>query len=474
MSSHSLTAPYSALTAATVALGSPPTAAQADEAIRATSSPACLVEARAAATATGDLPAGQASDCIRARHSAPDAGTIDQRKFATVRSSSSSIQAAGPDTFKIESVLGRGSFGEVYRVTHKVTGEEFAMKVLKKKQVFDKNLLRYTMTERNLLSYLKHPFIVSLHYAFQTSTTLVLVLQFCPNGDLSSLVKRQGRLPEALSKFYLAEMFLAIEHLHARQVVYRDLKPENVVLDDGSHAMLTDFGLSKESVQGLDGAKSFCGSVAYLAPEVLARDGHGTPLDIYGLGVLLFEMISGRPPFYVKERRQLFANIARATLQAPSAASPPCAAFILDTMRRKPADRLGARDTSELRGHAFLADVDFVRLLLRDLPVPPSTLVLPTAKATGASYPQSYGVEASPNTHVRSPFVGKWSPKAWGAKKVEGWEFVTADTPILESTPDCEEIRRRWRASLCMQRVFRCSRMQPAVAPKVVAAGQGE
>merc|ERR1711918_147540 len=124
--------------------------------------------------------------------------------------------------------------------------------------------------------------------------------------------------------------------------VYRDLKPENVILDELSHAMLTDFGLSKEDVQEPQGTKSFCGSSAYLSPEILARKGHGRPVDIYGLGVLLYEMLAGRPPYYSRDRDTLFRNITSASLHVPSTASGNATALIHSLMRRDPLQRLGA------------------------------------------------------------------------------------------------------------------------------------
>jgi len=154
-------------------------------------------------------------------------------------------------------VLGKGSFGEVYLVQKPSTNKFFAMKVLQKDKLMGQNLVKYARTERNVLSYTKHPFIVGLNYAFQTKSKLFLILDYCPGGDLGRVLAKEKRFSEDRSKIYLAEVLLALQDLHRRDIIFRDLKPDNVVLDSEGHALLTDFGLSKEGVQDNKGAQSF-------------------------------------------------------------------------------------------------------------------------------------------------------------------------------------------------------------------------
>lgn len=172
------------------------------------------------------------------------------------------------------------------------------MKVLSKTRLMQNNYIRYALTERNVLSNASNNFIVKLCYAFQTDTKLYLVLEYCPGGDLGKLLRRQGKLDEATAKIYTAEILLAIQYLHKREIIFRDLKPDNIVLDASGHCKLTDFGLSKEGIYDNISAKSFCGSLAYLAPEMLAANGHGKSVDWYLLGVLLYEMLVGKTPYY--------------------------------------------------------------------------------------------------------------------------------------------------------------------------------
>jgi len=328
--------------------------------------------------------------------------------------------AVGPQSFRILALLGRGSFGEVFQVAQKSTGQLFAMKVLRKNKIIGRNLMRYALTERNLLSYIRHPFIVRLHHAFQTPSCLVLVLQYCPGGNLSNLLQREGQLPEALARLYTAEVLLALEHLHERNVVYRDLKPENVVLDEDAHAVLTDFGLSKEGVDALYGTKSFCGSVAYLAPEILTRQGHGRTVDLYGLGVLLYEIMEGSPPYYSRDRDTLFRNIVQASL---STAFHRCSGrgqdLVLQLMQRDPAKRLGKHRTSDVRSHAFFRGMDFEQVLRREVQVPPIR-----------HWSTSFSMLREEK--VTNPFEGRLGSRlrAWSSQEIRGWDFSLIEAPF--------------------------------------------
>lgn len=302
---------------------------------------------------------------------APGHGTPKVRgPFARVRSDGPELEKVGPNSFELVKLLGKGSFGEVFQVKHKRTEQVYAMKVLQKSRIMSSNLLRYALTERNILAYVHHPYIVSLHYAFQTQSHLVLVLQYCPRGNLQHLILREKRLREPIARLYTAEILLALIHLHERKTIFRDLKPDNVVLDEKSHAMLTDFGLSKEGVLGSRGTKSFCGSVAFLAPEILLRRGHGHTVDIYNLGVLLFNMLTGLPPFYHPDRETLFANIKHARLEVPEYVPKAARSLILSTMEREPSRRLGAAGTVDVQQHQFFSEIDFDALMQRKVPVP--------------------------------------------------------------------------------------------------------
>ena len=292
----------------------------------------------------------------------------------------SPIRKMSPQDFQILQQLGKGSFGEVFLVQKVDNNKLYAMKVLPKERIISENLIKYALTERKVTSYLKHPFIVSLNYAFQTGEKLFLVLDFCPGGDLGWHLQREKRFSEYRARLYLCEVILALEELHKRNIVYRDLKPDNVLLDAEGHAMLTDFGLSKEEVSDENLTSSFCGSIAYLAPEVLGRQAHGKAVDWYLLGVLLYEMLIGQPPYFSPDKDQLFRNIKHGRLRFPGVLSKQAKLLLTEVrirqlLQRDPGRRLGAgrRDAEEVKEHLFFYGVKWEAVARRELrpPIPP-------------------------------------------------------------------------------------------------------
>jgi Protein kinase domain/Protein kinase C terminal domain len=265
-------------------------------------------------------------------------------------------------------VIGKGSFGLVYLARYRKTRELYALKVLFKAQLYEQRQVEHTRAERSVLSVTDHPFVVRLHYAFQTADKLFFVLDYCAGGELFFHMQRLRRLSEAAARFYTAEIALALEHLHQRGIVYRDLKPENVLLDGEGHVKLADFGLSKEGVtSAVEGARTFCGTPEYLAPEVVQQRGHGTAVDWWSLGALLFEFLTGLPPWYTKDRKELYANIVSAPLVIPDDVPSAARDLIASLLVRDPHRRLtGAR----VLRHRFFHGLDLHRLLARELTPP--------------------------------------------------------------------------------------------------------
>uniref|UniRef100_A0AAY4DYH5 non-specific serine/threonine protein kinase n=1 Tax=Denticeps clupeoides TaxID=299321 RepID=A0AAY4DYH5_9TELE len=257
-------------------------------------------------------------------------------------------EKADPSQFELLKVLGQGSFGKVFLVRKIVgpdAGQLYAMKVLKKASLKVRDRVR-TKMERDILVEVNHPFIVKLHYAFQTEGKLYLILDFLRGGDVFTRLSKEVMFTEEDVKFYLAELALALDHLHNLGIVYRDLKPENILLDEAGHIKLTDFGLSKESVDQDKKAYSFCGTVEYMAPEVVNRRGHTQSADWWSLGVLMFEMLTGTLPFQGKDRNETMNMILKYSLWA------------------------GPDGVEEIKRHAFFSTIDWNKLYRRELQPP--------------------------------------------------------------------------------------------------------
>jgi p70 ribosomal S6 kinase len=208
---------------------------------------------------------------------------------------------------------------QVRKNTGKDGNKIFAMKVLKKAAIVrSKKDTIHTKSERSILEAIKHPSIVSLHYAFQTNHKLYLILEYLSGGELFTLLEREGVFLEDTASFYLGEITLALGHLHRNGIIYRDLKPENIMLNSKGHVVLTDFGLSKESLYGDATTHTFCGTVEYMAPEILQKTGHGKSVDWWSLGTLAYDMLTGAPPFCAENRKRTIDKILRAKLAFPA------------------------------------------------------------------------------------------------------------------------------------------------------------
>jgi len=276
------------------------------------------------------------------------------------------------DDFILIQVVGKGSYGKVMLVKHKDEGSVFAMKMLRKENVIKRNQVEHTKTERNVLEAVSHPFIVTLHYAFQTPKKLYFVLEYCPGGELFFHLSRAGRFSEGRCRFYAAEILLAIEYLHRLSIIYRDLKPENILLDAEGHVKLTDFGLSKEGIQDNFSAKSMCGTPEYLAPEILNKAGHGKAVDWYSLGALMYEMLTGLPPFYTRDRDKLFERIRRGDLPYPDYMTAVAKGLLESLLKGDPSKRLGGgpTDGDEVKRHHFFGGIDWIALEQRRVAPP--------------------------------------------------------------------------------------------------------
>uniref|UniRef100_A0A8C5Q6Y5 non-specific serine/threonine protein kinase n=1 Tax=Leptobrachium leishanense TaxID=445787 RepID=A0A8C5Q6Y5_9ANUR len=238
-------------------------------------------------------------------------------------------------------LLGKGTFGKVILVREKATGRYYAMKILRKDVIIAKDEVAHTVTESRVLQNTRHPFLTALKYAFQTSDRLCFVMEYANGGELFFHLSRERVFTEDRARFYGAEIVSALEYLHSRNVVYRDIKLENLMLDKDGHVKITDFGLCKEGIT--DGAtmKTFCGTPEYLAPEVLEDNDYGRAVDWWGLGVVMYEMMCGRLPFYNQDHERLFELILMEEIRFPRTLSPEAKSLLAGLLKKDPKLRLG-------------------------------------------------------------------------------------------------------------------------------------
>ncbi|XP_078504843.1 ribosomal protein S6 kinase alpha-2 isoform X1 [Lissotriton helveticus] len=284
------------------------------------------------------------------------------------------FEKADPSQFELLKVLGQGSYGKVFlvrKIKGSDSGQLYAMKVLKKATLKVRDRVRSKM-ERDILAEVNHPFIVKLHYAFQTEGKLYLILDFLRGGDLFTRLSKEVMFTEEDVKFYLAELALALDHLHSLGIIYRDLKPENILLDEEGHIKITDFGLSKEAIDHDKRAYSFCGTIEYMAPEVVNRRGHMQSADWWSFGVLMFEMLTGSLPFQGKDRKETMALILKAKLGMPQFLSGEAQSLLRALFKRNPSNRLGAGldGVEEIKRHLFFSTIDWNKLYRKEIKPP--------------------------------------------------------------------------------------------------------
>lgn len=291
------------------------------------------------------------------------------------------IRKMSAEDFEPMRCLGKGSYGTVLLVKHKATGRLFAQKQLRKASLtVHKKLVEQTKTERVILENVnRHPFVVKLYYAFQDHEKLYLILEYAQGGELFHHLAMERMFTEEVAAFYMAEMVLALEHLHRDVgVVYRDLKPENCLLDSEGHLLLTDFGLSKVAVDENDTCNSMLGTAEYMAPEVIQGKEYGFPVDWWSLGALGFDLLTGSPPFTANNNAKVQEKIVKQKLQLPYFLSPDAKDLLTRLLRKEPNKRLGAnmpKDLQTIKSHRFFRKIDWKQLAKRELEPPIRPLI---------------------------------------------------------------------------------------------------
>jgi len=267
----------------------------------------------------------------------------------------------GTADFDILQTLGTGSFGRVHLVRLKRTGAFYALKVLKKSEVVRQKQVEHTINEKSILAVVDHPFLVKMLCTFQDCVNLYVVMEYVIGGELFSFLRRSQRFPNHVAKFYAAQIVLAIEYLHSKDIIYRDLKPENLLLDRHGNIKITDFGFAKYVP---DVTWTLCGTPDYLAPEIIQSKAYGKAVDWYTLGVLIFEMLAGYPPFSDDDHFKLYEKILAGRVAFPSHFDPAVKDLLKRLLTSDLTKRYGnlKNGSMDIKRHKWFSGVDWRKM----------------------------------------------------------------------------------------------------------------
>ncbi|KAI0319989.1 AGC/Akt protein kinase [Amylostereum chailletii] len=338
----------------------------------------------------------------------------------------SSSHALTIDAFDLLKVIGKGSFGKVMQVRKKDTQRVYALKTIRKANIASRpGEITHILAERTVLALVNNPFIVPLKFSFQNPDKLYLVM--INGGELFYHLQREGKFDEYRSRFYAAELLCALEHLHMFNVVYRDLKPENILLDYTGHIALCDFGLCKLNMSETDKTNTFCGTPEYIAPELLESQGYTKTVDWWTLGVLLYEMMTGLPPFYDENVNVMYQRILSDPLHFPPDMPSEAQSVITALLQRDPARRLGANGGEEIKRHPFFArHIDWARLIQKKIQPPFKPSVESVLDV--ANFDQEFTSEAAQDSVVQDSRLSETVQDQF-----RGFTYNPADEHLSES-----------------------------------------
>lgn len=266
--------------------------------------------------------------------------------------------------------VGTGTFGRVRLVKlAKGPNVPLALKTLRKSKILQMKQLEHVLNEVKILGSIQHPFIVNLMTSFQDSTRLYMLMEFVNGGELFAHLRKQVRLTTADARFYAAEIVLAFEYLHSLDIVYRDLKPENLLIDVEGHLKLTDFGFAKVVE---DRTWTLCGTPEYLAPEIIQSKGHGKSVDWWALGILIFEMLVGTPPFYDEDPMNIYKKVIEGYVAYPDFMDVRAKDLIRKLLVYDRTKRFGClkNGAADIRRHRFFKSTDWQDCLYKQLDPP--------------------------------------------------------------------------------------------------------
>jgi serum/glucocorticoid-regulated kinase 2 len=298
--------------------------------------------------------------------------TKEKKETGTIFSKHKDIKKVTLNDFKILKVIGRGTFGKVCLVQYKLTKKYYAMKIMRKNVILENGQVTSTLLEKNILQNLNYQFLVGMDFCFQTQERIYFVMNFIRGGELFKHLTNCKFFPEEKAKFYSAIIGLALEYLHTHGIVYRDIKPDNILIDEDGYLKLADFGMSK-MLKDQERAFSLCGTPEYFAPEIITREGHNKAADWWSYGILLYEMLYGVSPFYSKNTEKMFDLITKSDLKFPKNidTSEEAKDLIKKLLIKKQDLRFGSEGGFQtIKNHPFFKGFDFKALEEKKIKAP--------------------------------------------------------------------------------------------------------
>ncbi|XP_024081668.1 serine/threonine-protein kinase N isoform X1 [Cimex lectularius] len=304
----------------------------------------------------------------------PPPRNLEYRDSAYESRRHSQFSGISMDNFKLLSVLGRGHFGKVILSQYRNTGEYFAIKALKKGDIIARDEVESLLSEKRIFEVantMRHPFLVNLFACFQTEAHVCFVMEYAAGGDLMMHIHADV-FSEPRAVFYAACVVLGLQYLHESNIIYRDLKLDNLLLDTEGYVKIADFGLCKEGMGFGDRTGTFCGTPEFLAPEVLTETSYTRAVDWWGLGVLIFEMLVGESPFPGDDEEEVFDSIVNDEVRYPRFLSLEAISIMRRLLRKNPDRRLGSsdKDAEDVKRQAFFKNIQWEELLMRNVKPP--------------------------------------------------------------------------------------------------------
>ncbi|KAJ3161125.1 Serine/threonine kinase [Geranomyces michiganensis] len=280
----------------------------------------------------------------------------------------------GLDDFTFIAVLGKGNFGKVLLAEERYSKQLYAIKVLKKEFIIENDEVESTKAEKRVFlaaNRQRHPFLVNLHSCFQTESRIYFVMEYVSGGDLMWHIQHQ-QFSEKRAKFYAAEVLLALEYFHKENIVYRDLKLDNILLSPHGHIKIADYGLCKEQMAYGATTNTFCGTPEFMAPEILQDKPYGRAVDWWAFGVLIYEMLLGQSPFRGEDEEEIFEAILEDEILYPVNMAKDAVSLLQKLLTKDPAKRLGGgkTDADDIKKHAFFKGMDWDAMLQLQLSPP--------------------------------------------------------------------------------------------------------